>query len=108
MAYTLDVGKTELLAISYLDQDGKEMLPAPTPDAPPVWSQLTPASETLTAAADGNTATAVGLAAGTDTVEVDLTVGGISFKATIDATINVVAPPAQVLTSIAIVATPVP
>ncbi len=108
MAYTLDVGKTENLSIAYLDASGNPMVPVPTPDAPPSWSQSTPASETLTAAADGNTATAVGLAAGTDTIDVDLMVGGIAFKATIDATINAVAPPAQVLTSIAIVATPAP
>ena len=110
MAFTLDAGKTENLAIEYLDANGSPMLVAPKPDSllggqlNPAWGQTNPAAETLTPSADGNTATAVGLALGTDTVEVDLTVGGIAFRATVDATIT--GPPAQVLTSIAIVATP--
>ncbi len=106
MASTQNVGQTTSFSIAYMDQNGQPMVPTPAPDAPPAWSQSTPATETLTAAADGNTASALGLAAGSDTVQVTVLVGGVSFSATIDMTVNAVAPPAQVLTSIAIVAAP--
>jgi len=107
MAYTLDVGKTELFAIEFLDQDGKPMEKTPTPDAPPSWAQTDPSAESLTPAADGMTAQATGLAAGSDTIQLSLSVGGQSFTATVDATVNAVQP-SQTLTSIGIVATPAP
>ena len=103
MSYTLDVGKTENLAIEYLDQNGQPMVPTPTPDAPPAWSQTNASAVDLTAAADGNTAAAKGAAAGDDIVQLDLKVGGKSFSATIDLTVTAVTP-VQVLTSVAIVA----
>lgn len=105
MAFTLDVGKTENLSIEYLDQDGKPMLVTPSLDSPPSWAQTTPATETLTAAADGNTATATGLAAGADTIQLTVMVGGRSFVATVDSTVDAVVSP-QTLTSVGIVATP--
>ena len=105
MAFTLDVGKMENLAIAYFDQNGQPMVTTPTPDAAPPWSQTTPATEDLVAAADGLTAVAQGIAAGTDTIKVDLMVGGVSFSATVDVTVNPVVA-AQTLTSIGIVATP--
>lgn len=103
MAVTQNVGQTTAFSIEYLDQNGQKMLVTPTPDAPPQWSQTDPAIDQLTAAADGNTADAKGLAAGTETIKLDLKVGGVDFSATIDMTVVAVVP-AQVLTSIAIVA----
>ena len=105
MSYTLDVGKTENLAIEYLDQNGQPMVPTPTPDSPAAWSQLDPTIQDLTAAADGNTATATGLKAGSDTLQLTVIVGGQTFVATMDAVVNAVVP-AQTLTSVNIVATP--
>ena len=108
MAFTLDAGKTENLAIEYLDANGAPMLVTPTPDSPPAWAQTNPAADTLTPAADGNTATSTGLpAGGTDTIQLTVIVGGHTFQATVDATINP-AVAAQVLTSVGIVATAAP
>lgn len=107
MAYTLDVGKTELFAIEFLDQNGQPMGPTPTPDSPPSWAQTDPSIQSLTSAPDGLTAQATGLAAGSDTIQLSLSVGGQSFTATVDATVNAVQP-TQTLTSIGIVATPGP
>ena len=88
------------MSIGYFDQHGNPMAPAPTPDAPPQWTQANPAADTLTPAPDGNSATALGLAAGSDTISLSLTVGGATFSATLDLTVS--AEP-QVLTSIQIV-----
>lgn len=107
MAYTLDAGKSENLAIEYLDQNGSPMAVAPVPDSPPAWAQTNPSAESLTPAADGNTAVATGLAAGSDTIQLTVMVGGKSFQATVDATINAVVP-SQTLTSVGIVASAAP
>jgi hypothetical protein len=105
MAATQNVGQTTSFSIAYMDQNGQPMVPMPTPDAPPAWSQSDSAVDTLTAAADGNTASAFGLAPGTETIAVSLAVGGQSFSATIDMTVVAVVP-TQTLTSIEIVASP--
>lgn len=103
MAATLKVGQTIPFSIAYLDQNGNPMSPPPNPDAPPAWAQLNSASESLTAAPDGNTASATGLAAGSDTIQLSLSVGGNQFTATLDVTVEA-AEPTQTLTSIQIVA----
>jgi hypothetical protein len=95
------VGHSVAFSIVYLDQNGNPMLTAPTPDSPPAWSDTTSATETLTPAASGLTASAVALAAGTDVVSVSVTVGGVVFSATCD--VEVDAAP-QVLTSVEIAA----
>lgn len=97
-----NVGHTVSMTLLFLDQNGNPMLATPAPDAPPVWTQTTPATDTLTAAASGLTAQSVALVVGTDEVDVDLKVGGVDFKALID--LNVQAAP-QVLTSVQIAAT---
>lgn len=102
MASTIKVGQTLPLSIEFLDQDGNPMMPTPAPDAPPTWQQTSPATESLTAALDGLTASTTGVAAGGDTVHLNLTVGGIPFSATLDVTVEAVAP-SQTLTSISIV-----
>jgi hypothetical protein len=109
MATTLHVGQTLPMSIEYLDQNGNPMLSAPPLlDAPPVWANNTPATETLTASADGHTASALAMAAGTDTVRLTLLVGGVQFSATLDVTVAAVVP-IQTLTAIAIVpGTPIP
>ena len=105
VATSLNVGQTVPLSISYLDQNGQPMVPTPTPDSPAAWSQLDPTIQDLIAAQDGNTATATGLKAGSDTLQLTVIVGGQTFVATMDAVVNAVVP-AQTLTSVNIVATP--
>lgn len=104
MAYTLDVGKTVNLAIEYLDQNGQPMELLPQ-RATPAWAQLDNTVQDLIASADGESATATGLKAGTDTVQVTVVVGGQTFTATMNAEVVEVVP-TQTLTSIAIIATP--
>lgn len=95
------VGHTVAFALAFLDQNGNPMLITPTPDAAPTWSDTTPATGTLTPAANGLTATEVAVAPGTDTVSVSLAVAGTSFSASIDLTVDAV----QVLTSVQITGT---
>lgn len=96
---TVTVGHSIALSIKFFDQNGNPMLTAPAPDAPPIWSNTTPATETLKPAADGLTCEADALAAGSDTVSLSLMVGGKAFSATLAVTVE--AEP-QVLTSVAI------
>lgn len=108
MATTMNAGQTLPLSIEYLDQNGMVMAVTPTPDAAPVWADTTPATETLTASPSGSSASVVGLAAGTDTVHLNLSVNGNVFSATLDVTVE---PGVQreTLTSIRIVpGTPTP
>ena len=94
------VGHTVSFALVFLDQNGNPMLTTPVPDAPPVWTDTTQATGTLTAS--GNTASEVANAAGSDTVNVALSVGGVAFTASIGITVQAAA---QVLTSVGITAT---
>jgi hypothetical protein len=98
----VSIGHTVSCTIVYLDQNGNPMLTPPTPDAPPTWADSTPATGTLTASANGLTASELAVAAGADTITVNLAVGGKPFSASIP--IEVQAAP-QVLTSIEIAAT---
>lgn len=101
MSTTDIVGQTLPLSIAYFDQNGQPMQAAQTPDAVPAWTDTTPATETLTIAPDGLTATALAIAAGSDEISVSLSVGGKPFSATLAVSVN---PQPQVLTSIQIVA----
>lgn len=96
---TFNVGHVDTMSIVYLDALGLPMLTPVTPDSVPVWAQSTPATDALAVAASGLSATATGLAAGTDTISLTVIVGGVSFSATQDLTVDA-AP--QVLTSVAI------
>lgn len=100
MATTITVGQTLPMIIRYLDQQGQPMATTQTPDLAPAWTQASPTTDALVVAPDGFSATARGLAVGTDTVSLTLSVGGTSFSATLD--VQVDAAP-QVLTSIEIV-----
>lgn len=102
MAFALNVGQTIDFSIRYLDTTGVEMTTPPKADSTPSWGNLHPDIETLTASGDGLTATATGVAAGTDTIQVSLSVGGQSFTATLDGTVSGTA--GQTLGSIEIVA----
>src|SRR5271165_4473895 len=55
MAVTLSIGHTLTMSLSFLDQSGNPMLTMPVPDAAPTWTDTTPATETLVAAASGLT-----------------------------------------------------
>ena len=78
------------------------MLTPVTFDAAPVWANTTPATETLSAAADGQSATGTPVAPGADLISVSFTIGGVPFSATL--AVEVDAAP-QVPTSAVIVAT---
>lgn len=99
MAVTLSVGHKLNISIVFLDQNGNPMKSDPTLDAVPQWSNTTPATETLAVDASSLTATATSVVAGTDTVNVSLTVAGNVFQTALDVTVEE-AP--QVLTSIAL------
>ena len=98
----LTVGHTDTASIIYLDANGNPMLTTPVPDAPPTWvdpAPPSPAVDTITPSADGNTCVIVATAPGTDTVNLSLAVGGKVFTASLQ--LNISAAP-QVLTSVAI------
>jgi hypothetical protein len=101
---SVNIGHVVNMTIVYLDQNGNPMLTPVVADAPPSWSNSPqPAgAATLVASADGTTATDTAVAAGSDTVALALTVGGVAFSATLGVTI---AAAPQVLTSVAIGAT---
>lgn len=101
MAETINVGQTDTLSLTFLDQHGTPMVTAPTPDAAPTWSNSSPSVETVTAASGGLSAMQDALTAGTDTITVSLSVNGVSFSASLSVTVEA-AP--QVLTSVEIVA----
>ena len=94
---TFSVGHTDTMTIAYLDQNGNPMLETPVPDSPPVWSQDTPATATLTASGDGTSATETGIAAGTDTVSLSVVIGGATFAASLSVTVSA---EAQTLSSV--------
>lgn len=102
MAVKLSLGHTLSLSLAYTDQHGNPMLTKVDPDGPPQWSDTTPATETLTVAADSMSATGTPLVAGSDTVNVSVVVGGQTFTASLDVT---VIPEAQVVSGVAINAT---
>lgn len=104
MSLQITAGHSVAASIAYLDQNGNPMLTAPTPDSPPAWtnSPSAPGIDTLTVAADGNSAVLATNAAdadATDTLGVTVVVAGKSFAASLG--ISISAAP-QVLTSIAI------
>jgi hypothetical protein len=96
------VGHIVDLAIKYLDARGNPMKTTPTPDAPPTWTDTTPATDTLVAAPDGSTAKATTIAPGTDTINMSVVVGGNTYTAALNLVVDDLP---QVLTSVAIVAT---
>lgn len=98
----VNVGHQINCTIEFLDQNGNPMVTTPTPDAAPAWvlgPPATPPVDSLTVATNGLTATDTALAPGTDTITVNLSVGGVAFTASVP--VDVSAAP-QVLTSIAI------
>ncbi len=96
------VGHKVSMTLVFLDQNGNPMLTPVVPDAVPTWSDSTPATGTLSAGADGLSASELAVAAGTDVVNVSLAVGGVAFAASLGIT---VAEAPQVLTSVSITAT---
>lgn len=79
-----NVGNTLSFSIAYFDANGNEI--TATPDSPPTWSDDNAAVGDLTQSADGTTAQESILAAGTDDVSVNLTIGGVQFTATLSIT----------------------
>lgn len=109
MATDLKVGQSVVSSIRFLDQNGQALPTAPVPDSPPQWTQTNPLAETVTASADGLTATSnaisdtAGGSPGVDTLIVSVTVGGRVFEASITHNILPGVAPGPVLTSIEIV-----
>lgn len=101
---TVTVGHKLQCTIVYLDANGNPMQTTPTPDAPPTWTSApSPANtDSLTVSADGTECDVNALNPGSDTLSLDVKVGGQSFTATLGIQVNA-AP--QVLTSVQILAT---
>jgi hypothetical protein len=102
MTTILTIGHKLGLSIQVLDQNGNPMLTPVVYDAAPVWSNTTPATETLSVATDGQTATGTPVAPGLDTVSVSFSIGGKVFNASLGVEIDA-AP--QIATSAVIIAT---
>ena len=102
MATTITLGHKLSLALQVLDQNGNPMLATVAFDAVPTWANTTPATETLLASGDGQSATATPVAVGPDTISVSCIIGGKTFTATLSVEVD---PAAQVPTSIVIVPT---
>lgn len=100
MSTQVSIGHTIAMSIAFLDQHGNPMITDPKTDAAPAWTNIAPTVETVVAALDGMSAVATPVAVGSDTITLNLVVGGTKFQATLD--VNVIAE-VQVLTSIAIV-----
>jgi len=97
---TVNVGHVATTVISQqLDQNGNPMLVPVAFDSPPVWTQTTPATDTLAPAANALSATETALAAGTDTVTCTVLVGGKAYAAQQPLTVT---PAAQVFSGIAL------
>ena len=99
---TVNVGHVATMVIVQLDTNGNPMLTPVTFDLAPVWTQASPATDTLAPAANGLSATATAAVAGTDTVTCTATFGGVQFQAEQPLTVT---PAAQVLGSIALTTT---
>lgn len=97
---TVNIGHTVTCSIEYDDANGNPMLTPVAPDAPPAWTQTTPATDTMAVAPDGSQDVLTAIAAGGDTVSVALAVGGKAFSASVGITVS---PAPQVLTSIRVV-----
>ena len=82
------VGHKIECSIGYLDENGNPMLTAPTPDAPPVWTNTTPAVETLVASPDGSACEATTLTAGSDLISLSLFVASQAYTATLAVTVG--------------------
>lgn len=100
MSTQVSIGHTIAMSIAFLDQHGNPMIVDPKTDAAPVWTNSNPPVETVVAVLDGMSAVATPLTVGSDTISLNLVVGGVKFAATLD--VNVI-PEVQVLTSVAIV-----
>ena len=95
LMFTVNVGHELDCSIGYLDTNGNPMLVMPTPDAPPVWTNApAPAGATmLTVAPGGLEAVDKAVAAGTDTLNLTLSVGGVPYSAS--ASVAITAAPQQ-------------
>ena len=92
MAFDLPLDHTAHLSLTVVDSKGNPISPQPAFDAPPSWTDTTPATETLAASADGLTVTLTPLVVGADTVSVSCAVGGKSFTASLDVSVSAAAP----------------
>jgi hypothetical protein len=95
----LTVGHTATGVVAFLDQNGNPMLTPLVPDSPPTWTNnpVPAGADTLTPATNGLGATLVANAAGTDTINFSVVVGGVTFSAS--TAVSISAAP-QVLTSV--------
>jgi len=101
MILTLQPGQLVELGIVYLDETERPMQAPALLDYTPRWTHENPAIATLTVAPDGLTAQVEAQGAGSDLVQVALSVGGRSYQSAL--LLNILAaPPQPTLTQIAI------
>ena len=101
MSDTVTVGHSIDFSIEYVDTNDNPMLTPVTPDSPPTWTDVAGSPDTFTVSADGTTAVLQATGAGSDTVGLSVTVGGVTYTASDLIAIN--APP-QILGGVQIVA----
>ena len=101
MTVTVTVGHSILNTIKYLDQNGNPMLVTPVPDSPPQWSSSPnpDGCDSVSVSADGLECDIIAIAPGVDTLTMAVIVGGATFQATQN--ISIQAAP-QTLTSVEI------
>jgi hypothetical protein len=101
MILTLQPGQTVEFGIAYLDQNDKRMEVPALLDYAPRWTHENPAIATLTTLADGLQARLEPQAAGSDLVQVTLSVGGREYQSALQINIPATPEPGR-LTQIAI------
>ena len=94
MSDTVTVGHQVDFSIGYIDTNGNPMLTPVTPDSAPTWTNVSGSPDTFTVSADGTTSVLMATGAGSDTVGLSVTVGGVVYTAS--DLITITAPP-QVL-----------
>lgn len=99
----LSLGHNVECTLVVLDQNGNPMLTPVAFAAPPVWSNTTPAVETIVPSADGLTCEGTLLTVGTDSITVTATLPGGTAPLTASVAVTV-DPAPQVATSLSIAA----
>lgn len=82
------VGHQIECTLIYLDTNGNPMQTAPTPDSPPAWTSTGDPTDKLNVSSDGLVCDIDTLAAGSDTLNVTVVIGGTSYTASLPFTVG--------------------
>lgn len=106
MGSLINLAQIDNLLIQVSDQNNN-ILPGVVFDAPPAWTNDTPATATLVASADGTTAVVTPVAVGVTNVGLNCLLGGKSFAAALQVTVAAATTPGAPF-SVSIIAVPAP